>query len=292
MRIALLQLEPIHNDPVVSLSRGLKACEEARLAGADLALFPEMWNSGYFKPSEADLADPTWGGRAVPGDGRYVKSFQSLAKHLGMAIGLTLLEEWPGHPRNALVLIDSSGGIVLRYAKVHTCVFGMERQLTAGEEFPVAALRVADDVIRVGAMICYDREFPEPARLLMLDGAELILNPNAAPINAVREGQILTRATENMVAVAFCNYAGEKYRGGSQFADAMAYSREGEPLDPIAAKARGAEEQIVIADLDLMKLRAYREYETWGNAYRRPRLYGRLSDEAVHEPFIREDARR
>ena len=60
------------------------------------------------------------------------------------------------------------------YAKVHTCDFGAERALTPGDGFYVTELDTACGLVRVGAMICYDREFPESARILMLKGAELI----------------------------------------------------------------------------------------------------------------------
>lgn len=55
-------------------------------------------------------------------------------------------------------------------------------------------------------MICYDREFPESARLLMLQGAELILVPNACPMELNRLAQLRARSFENMAAVATCNY--------------------------------------------------------------------------------------
>ena len=123
-----------------------------------------------------------------------------------MAIGVTLLERWPGGPRNTLVLIDRRGKVRLTYAKVHTCDFDVERHLTPGEAFCVAELDTACGPVKVGAMICYDREFPESARILMLQGAELILVPNACPMEINRLSQLRARAYENMVAIATCNY--------------------------------------------------------------------------------------
>ena len=55
-------------------------------------------------------------------------------------------------------------GEVLTYAKVHTCDFGPERELTPGTGFPVAELGLASGPVRVGIMICFDREFPAPRR--------------------------------------------------------------------------------------------------------------------------------
>jgi len=292
MRIALAQLEPIRHDRDRALARGVEACEQAAAAGAQLVVLPEMWSSGYREPSAAELAEPSWGGDASDEQGEFVAGFRAAARRLGVAIGVTYLQSAGSHPRNALALVDSDGEIVLRYAKVHTCDFGVERGLGAGEAFPVTDLTVGAETVRVGTMICYDREFPESARLLMLAGAELILNPNASLIDPIRESQVLIRATENMTAIAFCNYAGSEFQGGSLLCDGMAYDRDGSVLEPIAARAAGAEEEIVLADLDLEELRAYRRYETWGNAYRRPHLYAGLTAEAVQEPFVREDARR
>ena len=76
-----------------------------------------------------------------------------------------------GGPRNTLVLFDRFGERKLVYAKVHTCDFDVERELTPGEDFYVCALDTACGEVKVGAMICYDREFPESARVLMLKGA-------------------------------------------------------------------------------------------------------------------------
>ena len=65
-----------------------------------------------------------------------------------------------GGPRNTLVLFDRFGERKLVYAKVHTCDFDVERELTPGEDFYVCALDTACGEVKVGAMICYDREFP------------------------------------------------------------------------------------------------------------------------------------
>ena len=96
-----------------------------------------------------------------------------------MAIGITFLEKYEPLPRNTLCLFDRFGNRVLTYAKVHTCDFGDECRLTAGDDFYVADLNTEQGNVKIGAMICYDREFPESARILMLKGAEIILVPNA-----------------------------------------------------------------------------------------------------------------
>src|SRR5439155_26269347 len=117
------------------------------------------------------------------------------------------MERWPGAPRNSVSLIDQHGRIVLTYAKVHTCDFDMESALTPGDDFYVGTLDTTEGLVKIGAMICYDREFPESARILMLKGAELIITPNACKLEANRLGQFRARAMENMVGLAMTNYA-------------------------------------------------------------------------------------
>lgn len=69
---------------------------------------------------------------------------------------------------------------------MHTCDFDKEAALTPGDDFYVAALDTPHGPLNVGALICYDREFPESARLLMLKGAEVILTPNACELEINR----------------------------------------------------------------------------------------------------------
>ena len=180
--IALLQIAPC-DGLAENLEKGIRFCKQAKAMGADLALFPEMWSNGY-RIYNRPVAQ--WAAEAVPAGGGFVGAFQSLAKELNMAVGITLLEQYEPAPRNTLILFDRFGKRAFTYAKVHTCDFDVERNLTPGEDFYVASLDTARGEIKVGAMICYDREFPESARILMLKGAELILVPNACPMEINR----------------------------------------------------------------------------------------------------------
>ena len=143
-------------------------------------------------------------------------------------------------------------------------------------------------------MICYDREFPESARLLMLQGAELILVPNACPMELNRLAQLRARSFENMAAVATCNYplGQPDCNGRSTVFDGVVYLPELSGSRDICLLEADGQEGIYLADLDLDMLRAYREREVHGNAYRRPRLYSALLDETVRPPFLRDNARR
>lgn len=289
MKIALMQLLPAGSE-AENRKKGAAWCRRAKEAGADIALFPEMWSCGYSFPQDTAALKAA----AIAADGDFVNSFGELAAQLQMAIGITFLEKYEPSPRNSFVLFDCFGRRVLSYAKVHTCDFGEERVLTAGDTFPVAELNTAEGGVKVGAMICYDREFPESARILMLKGAELILVPNACPMEINRLSQLRGRAYENMCAIATANYPQGQpdCNGHSTVFDGVAYlPDEVAPRDTCLLEAPEAE-GLYLAELDLALLREYRRSEVHGNAYRRPELYGKLTDRAVKEPFIRADKRK
>jgi predicted amidohydrolase len=293
IRVALLQMTGCGLDRAASLAKGETFCRRARALGADIALFPEMWSTGmtFFDRTREGERERWQAQQAIGRDDPFVTHFRRLAAELNMAIALTYLERWPGAPRNSVSLIDRRGEIVLTYAKVHTCEFDAECALTPGDGFPVCALSTEQGEVKIGFMICYDREFPESARLLMLGGAELILTPNACMLESHRLTQFRTRAYENMVGVAMANYAAPQLNGHSVAYDAAAFQENEEPRDTLIIEA-GEREDVYIAEFDIDALRAYRAREAWGNAYRRPRLYGRLAAEEVSPPFVRPDATR
>lgn len=278
-------------DQHANLAKGEEFCRRAASLGADVALFPEMWNVGYTPCPEDDDGRRRWQGLAVPTDGPYVSHFRRLARELRMAIALTYLERHDGGaPRNTVSLIDRHGEIALTYAKVHTCDFSMEAALTPGDGFCTCGLDTAEGTVRVGAMICYDREFPESARVLMLQGAELVLVPNACEMERNRTAQLLARSYENMTGIALANYAAPPHNGRSMAFDGMAFEPDEGPRDMLLIEA-GADEGVFVASFNLEALRAYRRRETWGNAYRKPHTYGALVSLEVADPFRRDDAR-
>lgn len=289
--IALLQMTACGHDQVANSRKGEAFCRTARELGADIALFPEMWNVGYIFPDRRQpAAIGRWRAQAVGPQDAFVMRFRELARELHMAVALTYLERWEGAPRNAVSLIDRHGEIRLTYAKVHTCDFDNEAALTPGEDFYVCSLDTEQGEVKIGAMICFDREFPESARILMLKGAELILTPNACELEANRIGQFRARAFENMVGVAMVNYAAPQQNGHSVAFDAVAFDEDG-PRDPCIVQA-GEEEGVFLATFDMDRIRAWREREVWGNAYRKPHRYGLLVSERVDPPFVRVDAKR
>lgn len=285
LKIALLQIAPT-GTLSGNCEKGMKYCRMAKDMGADIALFPEMFSCGY------DIYDrPTadWQAEAIEDGSEFVQSFMNLAKELDMAIGITLLEKFEPAPRNTLILFDRHGNTVFKYAKVHTCDFSVERDLTSGDGFYAADLDTAGGNVKIGAMICYDREFPESARLLMLKGAEVVIVPNACPMEINRLSQLRARAYENMMGIATCNYPDTvpDCNGHSNAFDGVAYLPQlPDSRDTCIIEADGSE-GVFLASFDMDMLREYRKKEVHGNCYRRPELYSELTSTEVNEPFVR-----
>ncbi|MFO7161699.1 MAG: carbon-nitrogen hydrolase family protein, partial [[Clostridium] cellulosi] len=248
LKIALLQLLPMETIKD-NLQKGIEACREAKKREADIALFPEMWNDGYDIPEDLNELKR----KSISVESDFVKQFQSLARELKMAIGVTFLESFNPLPKNTVCIFDMYGNLVLNYAKVHTCEFGDEARLSKGEDFYVADLETGKGIIKVGAMICYDREMPESARILMLKGAELVLVPNACPMEINRLSQLRARAYENMMAIATCNYPAGKpdCNGHSTLFDGVAYLPDRPGSRDMCILEAGEEEGIYIAELDV-----------------------------------------
>lgn len=287
IKVAILQISPSGANLDANLKRGEEFCRKAKLAGADIVLFPESWSTGYSQfhyPGTSStrkkhpLSFEDWQSKAIDSNSNFIIHFRKLATELNMAIIITYLEKWKGLPRNSASVIDSNGNILMTYAKVHTCDFIVtEAKLTPGDDFFVCSLPIKDECVRIGIMICYDREFPESARILMLKGAELILTPNACQLEEERINQFQTRAVENAVGVAMANYPKPLNNGHS-----CAFDCEGKKI-LVSDEKPG----IFIASFDMQKIRAYRKETTVGNAYRRPQKYHLLLSPEVDTVFIR-----
>ena len=278
LTIAFLQLLPA-GSLNRNMEKGITACRQAKEKGADIAIFPEMWSCGYaFPHDETSLREC-----AISCDSAFVKRFSDLAAELDMAIAITLLEQHEPRPRNTVCLFDRHGRLQYRYSKVHTCNFGLpddEGVLDAGDNFFVADLDTKDGIIKVGSMICYDREFPESARILMLKGAELLLVPNACPMELNRLAQLRGRTYENMLAIATCNYPAPHpdCNGHSTLFDGVVYLPELPDSRDTCVFEADEDEGVYMAELDVDMLRNYRRREVWGIKNRRPELYGEILD--------------
>lgn len=275
VRIALLQLMP-EKDLQGQLRKGKNACRKARKMGADIALFPEMWSDGYDLPQDAEELDAL----ALNENSKFISAFGALACQLQMAIGITFLEKHDPKPLNSIILFDRRGSMRLHYSKVHTCDFDLEKALSAGDDFHVCELDLGKGKVMTGAMICFDREFPESARILMLKGAEIILAPNACPMEINRLSALRTRAYENMLAVCTCNYpkGHPDCNGRSTVFDGVAWLEDEPDVRDMCILEAPEEEGIYLAEIDMDMLRHYREREVMGKGYRRPGRYGILTE--------------
>ena len=156
----------------------------------------------------------------------------------------------------------------------------MEASTTPGEDFYVCDLDTLKGKVKIGAMICYDREQPESARILMLKGAEIVLVSNACTIENLRLDQLKVRSWENAMAIVMTNYSAPKENGCS-----AAFNANGDKI--IVAPN---DEGVSMAEISLPSLRAIREKTIWGNAFRHPHRYHQLLSMEVSEPFIRKNA--
>lgn len=275
LKIALLQLLP-GKDPDEQLKIGIQACRKAKEIGADIALFPEMWNTGYVIPQdEKELKT-----KAVSDKDAFIGSFRRIAQELKMAVGITFLEQNEPKPLNSVILFDRNGEQKLHYSKVHICAFADEIVLSPGKDFFVTDLDIGRGTVKIGSMICFDREFPESARILMLKGAEVILAPNACPMEINRLSALRTRAYENKLAIATCNYPKGQpdCNGHSSVFDGVAWLRDEPGVHDMCIFEAPEEEGIYFAEIDLDMLRDYRENEVMGDQYRHPEKYGIIAD--------------
>ncbi|MGL4336819.1 MAG: carbon-nitrogen hydrolase family protein [Turicibacter sp.] len=290
-KVALVQHRAVPNNLDANLALGLTYVLEAKALGADIVLFPEMWSNGYAPPFEDAFDDPFnteyeqarigWLNAAIGKESDYIKRFCELAKELNIGIVMSYLSVGDVAPRNCACVINREGHMIMSYSKVHTCDFSLEALLESGDDFCVCEF----DGIKLGLMICYDREFPESARILMLKGAELILVPNACDINPARLNQLSTRAFENMTGIAMANYPGPGC--GQSCAFSPIVFNEAGYVDNLIHVADDTLEDIIIVEFEMDAIRDYRQHETWGNAYRKVCAYTDLVRKEVEEPFIR-----
>ena len=276
VKIALLQLLP-EKDLAGQLKKGKIACIRAKETGADIALFPEMWSDGYALPQDRAELDAL----SIGADSEFVCAFGKLAGELQMAIGITFLEKHEPKPLNSMILFDRNGTERLHYSKVHTCDFDLEKVLSSGDDFYVTDLDIGKGTVKIGSMICFDREFPESARILMLKGAEIILAPNACPMEINRLSALRTRAYENMLAVATCNYPKGQpdCNGHSTVFDGVAWLEDEPDVRDMCILEASEDEGIYLAEIDMDMLRTYRKKEVMGSKYRHPDKYGMINQQ-------------
>jgi predicted amidohydrolase len=282
--LALLQIAPFGVDQDKNLEKGIRYCREAKKRGADLVVFPELWNIGSAScPLEA-AGRQAWEAFAIDHDSRFFREFVALARELDLNIALSYLERHVPKPRNTVSVINRRGEVTLDYSKRFICNFGQQELLRSnpnlddvvigcdfncdpGDASDVCTLAGKEGEVLVGAMICADREFPEPATDLVMKGAEIIVVPNSCTWDRIRSRMLEARAFENLLAIGMANYPAPLTNGHSQAWTGVAWAG-GVPAATLLVEA-GEEEDIVLAEVDVSAIRDFRQEESWRMQHRK-----------------------
>ncbi|MGO4622203.1 N-carbamoylputrescine amidase [Ensifer sp. 2YAB10] len=259
-----------------------KAEELVRLAhedGAQIVLLQELFQTPYFCLEQTidhlDLA-------ASLGEDRAIRHFRTVAKELGVVLPISYYEKAGPAQYNSLAIIDADGKILWNYRKSHIPQApGYEEKFyfSPGD----TGFRAVDTkYARIGCGICWDQWFPETARALALQGAELLFFPTA--IGSEQNVEIDSsghwrrtmqgHAAANMVPVIASNRVGREATGNSE---ALFYGTSfiADETGAIVAEATRTDETYLTARFDLDAVRAFRR--SWGiYRDRRPDLYGAI----------------
>lgn len=246
LRVAAAQLA-VRDSRAAIVEDHLACIGQARAAGADLLLFPELSLTGYAGAVEA------WRSDALP-DAALLRQFADAAGPVAVAIGLPE-EVGAGQVCNAQVVLRA-GKVVHRHRKLCLPTYG---SLEEGKHFTPGHVLQSFQLgsWRVAILTCADLWNPALPWLAALDGVTLLLVPVASAAGAVDEAfdtpagwDVVLRHTSLLygLPVAMANYASSPFWGGSRIIDA---------LGGITAQA-GAEPELLVAGLDMAQVRAAR----------------------------------
>ena len=267
--------ETIKNVQEAMFEKHLPFIERAGKEGVQILGLQEIFNGPYFCPSQ----DPYWYDAAEPVPGPTVEALTPYAKKYQMVMIIPVYEiEQAGIYYNTAAVVDADGTYLGKYRKTHiphTSGFWEKYFFKPGNMgYPVFETRYA----KVGVYICYDRHFPEGARMLGLNGAEVVFNPSATvkglsqylwkleqPAHAVANGYFM--ACSNRVGTEAPWNIGEFY-GNSYFVD---------PRGNFIAEASEDKDELVTAELDLDIIEEVRRVWQFYRD-RRPEAYGKLAD--------------
>ncbi len=281
-RIALVQ-QHATDDFADNLARGLRAFEEAATNGSHLVVFPELAFTPFYPqhrggPKSRELAEP------IPGP--TTAAFQEAARRLGVSVILNLYERDGEAAYDTSPVIDADGALLGRTRMMHITHyegFWEQDYYNPGDTgFQVFATSAG----RIGIAICYDRHYPEYIRSLVLDGAELILVPQAGAVgewpDGLFEAELRVQAFHNGCFMALANRVGEEphltFAGGSFVVD---------PFGQVIARAPEGEDAILYADLDYTRCAASPAQQLFLH-HRRPDQYHRLIETEAVQPTIAE----
>lgn len=252
---------PIEHIKKANLDYQMKFVEQAAEQGVQVLCFQEIFTTPYFCAEQTTR----WyeAVERIP-DGPTVKLMQDIARQYGMVLIVPIYEEeQTGVYYNSAAVIDADGKYLGKYRKTHiphvAPGFWEKFYFRPGNlGYPVFDTAVG----KVGVYICYDRHFPEGARCLGLNGAEIIFNPSATvaglseylwkleqPAHAVANGYFV--GAINRVGTEAPWNIGEFY-GQSYFCD---------PRGQMLAVGTRDQDELVVADLDMDKIREVRN--TW-----------------------------
>ncbi len=274
VRAALIQMRA-SAEVGENVERAVALIREAARRGAEVVCLQEMFNTQYFCATH----DPGYYEVPEPIPGPTVSRMMEVAREEGVVVVAPVAEvERPGVFYNSAAVIDSDGTLVGKYRKnhiPHTENFWEKYYFRPGNlGFPV--FRTAVGVI--GVFIDYDRHFPESARILALQGAEILFNPCATVADLSKYLWFLEQradAVANGVFIGCVNRVGKEERhpgvfyGSSYFCD---------PYGEILAQGSEDRDEVVVADLDLKKVWDVRN--TWQFFRdRRPNIYRLITEE-------------
>jgi len=268
MKVAAVQANVVFNDPQANAQRAASEIASLATEGVELAVLPECFLTGYCVDSRAEAERI-----AISREDAALKSVQIVADRSGVTVALGFAESADGRLYNTVAFFEPHEEARF-YRKTHLPVLGFDKFATPGDELPLFDTKLG----RIGVLICFDQRFPEPARVLALAGADVIVLPTNWPVGAEISADIicLARAAENRVWVVTANRVGTE--NGFEF---IGRSKIISPTGSVVAAA-DAGEAVLVADLDLEQARQKRtvtipgKYETEVFKPRRPDLYGNL----------------
>ncbi|HEX7552060.1 MAG TPA: nitrilase-related carbon-nitrogen hydrolase [Geothrix sp.] len=244
LRIALIQQDTVWQNPVSNLTRAREFVGQAARAGARVAVFPELFTLGFTMAPEPFA-------EALPGPTS--EALSALSREFGLYLVGSVVETHAPHPRNAAFVTAPDGSLIATYRKLHPFSYGEENlHYSGGTECPVFEI----DGIPCGLQICYDLRFPEPFRVLAAKGAEVVFVPANWPARRISAWSTLlaARAIENQLAICGVNRVGRDALGLDYPGRSAIHDCFGEVV-----AAGDATEGLVIGDIDLAQLRAWRE---------------------------------
>jgi deaminated glutathione amidase len=224
MRVALAQLSST-TDKSLNRRQLADLTRQAAEQGGEVVVFPE--ETMYGPPDDGPLDDA-----AEALDGPFVELAQSLARQHGIAILAGMHERTDDalrRPYNTIIVVDRRGSLIGAYRKLHVfdaLGYKESTHVLPGDRLPTI-VELGD--LRIGILNCYDIRFPELARLLVDEGAEVLAVSAAWFGGSLKEDHwetlLRARAIENTCWVAASDQAGSAYVGRSMLIDPMGVVR-------------------------------------------------------------------